>query len=188
MPGSQVNMLGMDYDQTVSDLAVPHRSKRALRDLMWAGTPATPAVRRGLLHPDARVRAACCNVLDHYLDETAIPELILALDDCEPTVRARALHALACDRCKQGVCRPSEGVLPTAIRMLTEDPDREVRESAVQMLGPAVHRSPEALAAIVRARVEDPAPQVRKVAAWYCPGGPIYEGRPSRLGRRREKP
>jgi hypothetical protein len=40
-------------------------------------------------------------------------------------------------------------------------------------------------AALMTARSEDPDPLVRKVASWHTPGGRIYDGRPSRSGRRR---
>jgi HEAT repeat protein len=155
---------------------------------MEAGTAATPAVRRGLHHPDPVVRVRCCDVLDHYLDADAIPDLVENLGHSHPGVRARALHALACDQCKEGECRPAEGeVLAAALRLLATDPNRYVRKSAVEALGPAVHRSKEALNALLGAHEADPDPLVRKVASWYCPGGPIYSRlrpRPVRLQRR----
>jgi HEAT repeat protein len=132
------------------------------------------------------VRAQCCNVLDHFLDEAALPELLTALDDANSHVRARALHALACDKCKEGACRPAETeVVPVALRLLAEDRDSEVRLSAVQALGPTVGRRPDVLDAIITAHASDPHPAVRKVAGWYAPGGAIYEGRRSKHGRLR---
>lgn len=165
-----------DYDRLVNELGIEHRAKAALRSLMTAGTTGTSAVRRGLKHPDPRIRARCCDVLDHFLDPDAIPELMGNLRHDDPGVRARALHALACDRCKEGTCRPAEDdVVDAAIRLLTEDPDRYVRKAVVEALGPAVHRRPEALDALIASHDSDPDPLVRKVAGWYCPGGPIYE-------------
>jgi HEAT repeat protein len=178
----------MDFDEMVADLGVAHRSRQALRGLLAAGPIATPAVRRGLAHPDPRVRAECCNVLDHFLDEAALPELVAALNDPDAHVRARALHALACDQCKEGACRPAEAeVVPVAMRLLNEDADRYVRKSAVEALGPAAHRRPDVLQVLVDARSRDPDPLVRKVSGWYCPGGPIYEGRRSKHGRLRPR-
>ena len=114
-------------------------------------------------------------VLDHHLDDAAVPELMLNLAHEEGGVRAWALHALACDRCKEGACRPGEDdVVPIAIRMLREDPSREVRTMAAHMLGPAVHRRREVAAALEQAGDSDSHPVVRKVASWYAPGGPIY--------------
>lgn len=113
-----------DHDRLVEDLAIPHRSRPALRELMRAGADATPAVRRGLGHESPRVRAGCCMVLDHHLDEDAIPELMANLDHPDAGVRNWAMHALACDRCKEGACRPAEDeTVPIALGMLASDPD-----------------------------------------------------------------
>lgn len=81
-------------------------------------------VRRGLRHPDPRVRAASAQILDHFFDDAALAEIIDCLRDDSPRVRVWALHTPGCDRCKEGSCRPGEVVvLPEAIRMLREDPD-----------------------------------------------------------------
>jgi hypothetical protein len=66
-------MLLTEYDVLVERLAVTHRAQEALRALMAAGPAATPAVRRGLAHDDPMVRVRCCMVLDHHLDEAALP-------------------------------------------------------------------------------------------------------------------
>jgi len=156
-----------DYRTLVEDLALAHRRQAALGHLMLAGTAATPAVRAGLRHESAAVRTACCQILDHFLDEAALPELLENLSHPDPQVRGWAVHALACDRCKEGVCRPGEELsLPLAIRMLLDDPAREVRQQAAGLVGPAVHRSPEALAAIDHAHRLDGHPVVRKIAGW----------------------
>ena len=163
------------YDLIVEELAVKHRARGALRALMAAGPAATSAVRRGLLHDDPVVRVRCCMVLDHHLDEAALPELIANLTHEDGDVRAWALHALACDRCKEGACRPGEDdVVPTALRMLKDDRSRKVRTMAAHMLGPAVHRRQDVSRALEEARDSDSHPVVRKVASWYAPGGPIY--------------
>ena len=165
-----------DWDRQVEDLAVAHRAKGALRRLMAGGMAATPALRRGLSHPSSEVRVGCCMVLDHFMDEAAVPELMANLTHENARVRSWALHALACDRCKEGTCRPGEeDVLPIAIRMLREDPSDQVRKGAAQMLIPAVHRRPDARQALEEAHSQDPNPLVRKVAGWGVPGGPIYK-------------
>jgi HEAT repeat protein len=165
-----------DYSRLVACLGVEHRSKEARSRLMDAGNRALSALRCGLRDPDPRVRIGCCIVLDHHLDDEAIPELIENLRHDHPDVRAWALHALGCDRCKEGSCRPAESfVVPLAAAMLTNDPSHKVRERAAGLLGPAVHRSPEALAALRRAHQNDPCAVVRKIAGWYVPGGPRYE-------------
>jgi hypothetical protein len=165
-----------DYRRFVEDLAVTHRAKHALRCLMTAGSLATAALREGLRHPEPAVRIGCCMVLDHYLDPAAVPELIENLHHENETVRAWAMHALACDRCKEGVCRPGENQsLPIAAQMLIKDESRRVRQMAAGVLGPSAHRHPDVLRALEYARDHDPHPVVRKIAGWYTPGGPIYK-------------
>ena len=177
-----VSVAQADYDRTVAELGIKHRADAAARELMSAGMDATPAVRRGLQHTDPRVRARCCGVLDHFMDEQAIPALLKNLGDPDPKVRLTAMHALVCDRCKEDACRPAEtDVVEAAMRLLAEDPDRQVRTHA---LGPAVHRRADAKEALVIAHETDSDPLVRKVAGWYCPGGPILERLKPRLVRR----
>src|SRR5262245_17021418 len=102
-----------DYYRWVEDLAIRHRAKQALRGLMAAGSLATPALLHGLYHSEPEVRIGCCKVLDHHMDEAALPELLENLHHENEMVRAWAMHALACDRCKEGTCRPGEDqVLP----------------------------------------------------------------------------
>ena len=116
----------------------------------------------------------CCKQLDHFMDEAAIPELMANLTHEDEDVRAWAVHALACDRCKEGECRPGEDdVLPIAIRMLREDPSRRVRQMAAGMVGPSVHRSEDTRHVLEHAHKQDLHPVVRKIAGWYVPGGPI---------------
>lgn len=165
-----------DYHRFVEDLAIRHRAKHALRSLMAAGSLATPVVTAGLRHPDPEVRIGCCMVLDHHMDDAALPELIENLHHENERVRAWAMHALACDRCKEGTCRPGEDqVIPLAVRMLLEDDSRHVRQMAAGLLGPSVHRHPDVLHALEYARDHDPHPVVRKIARWYTPGGPIFK-------------
>jgi HEAT repeat protein len=165
-----------DYDALVEQLAIKHRAKEARRVLMAAGSAATPALRRGLLHADASVRVLCCVVLDHFMDDAAVPELVENLDHPDARVRRWAMHALACDRCKEGTCRPGEDeTLPIAMRMLRGDPSRRVRTEAAHLVGQVAPRVPAVQTELEHARDHDPHPVVRKVAGWYAPGGPLYE-------------
>lgn len=164
------------YDHVVEDLAIPHRRQAAERRLLEAGSAATKAVRGGLEHDDPRVRASCCRVLDHFLDEEALPGLVANLEHADESVRAWALHALGCDQCKEGSCRPvEEETLPIAMQMLVTDPARSVRAQALRLVAPAVHRHPEVIEILERVRREDASPAMRKAAAWWVPGGPRYE-------------
>jgi HEAT repeat protein len=172
-------------DQLVEDLGVEHRAKEAVRKLMRHGPTATAALQRGLAHANPKVRIGCCVVLDHYLDAPAVTDLIDNLGHDDPRVRRWAMHALACDRCKEGECRPGEDdTVPMAIRMLSEDPDRHVRKEAAGLLGFQVHARTDALAALQVANDEDPDPLVRKVAGWHIPGGPRYERTKPRPARK----
>ena len=166
----------VDYELAVEHLGVAHRAKDARRTLMAGGSAAVPALKRGLHHANPRVREGCCVVLDHHLDEDCVPDLLANLDREDTAVRAWAIHALACDRCKEGSCRPGEdSTLPIAIRVMREDPDPAVRGRAIGLVGEAVHRYPPALAAIQDALATESNPANRKRLRWHVPGGPRYE-------------
>jgi hypothetical protein len=166
----------VNFARWVEELGISYRAREALRQLMAAGPLATPAVRQGLHHPNPAVRVGCCKVLDHFLDESALPELIENLDHADEEVRAWALHALACDKCKEGACRPGEDdVIPRAIQMLLTDESRRVRQMAAGLLGPGVHRHPAVLGALEEAHQHDEHPVVRKIAGWFTPDGPRYQ-------------
>jgi hypothetical protein len=67
---------------------------------------------------------------------------------------------------------------------MVEDPDPHVRARAIGLVGGAVHRSPEALAAILGALDTETHPANRKILRWHVPGGVRYERtkpRPSRV-------
>jgi HEAT repeat protein len=142
-----------DFDGWVSQLGYSSCRQRARIHLLLSGSPALPALRRGLRHPKAIVRRQCVRIFDQLVDEESLPELIDALDDDDSGVRARALHALACDRCKQNDCRPAEDVwVPRAIDLLRHaDPDQ--RAAAIDALGKVAARRPD-VAAVLRAAAE----------------------------------
>jgi hypothetical protein len=172
------------FDVFIEHLAVPHRASRAFWHLVLSGSAALPAVRGGLQHESADVRHYCVKALDHIVDEDAFPALIAMLGDPDRRVRYEALHALACDRCKETTCRPSKfDVLPLAIRLLRHDPDDHVRAMACEVVGRWVHSDPVAEAALIEVQSEDRSPAVRKKAAWHAPGGTIYEKTKPRVPR-----
>jgi HEAT repeat protein len=173
-----------DLDRRVDCLGDPHRRVGAYRALVAAGPAALPAVRRGLRHDDPRVRRQCCRVLDQLVDQASFPDLVAMLGDPAPGVRIETLHALACDRCKSTAWRPSEqDVLPVALRMLREDPNKYVRAMACEVVGRWVHTSAVAEDALLAARDLDLQPSVRKKAGWYAPGGTIHRRTEPRRGR-----
>jgi HEAT repeats len=157
-------------------LAVPYRATAAYRDLLELGQSALPAVRRGMRHSSSDVRFHCCRFLDTFMSPDTLPDLISMLEDSDPRVRETTLHTLACDRCKEGSCRPEEAqVLPLAMRLLASDPNAHVRAMAIEVLGHFVHGNSSAVSALEAAAQSDENPAVRKKARWYAPGGPIYQ-------------
>jgi len=154
-----------DFDGWVAQLAVSHRRQQAREHLLGSGPSALPALRRGLRHQKTVVRRQCVGILDHLVDEATVPDLVAALDDEDPGVCARALHALACDRCKQGECRPGEELfVPRALELLRDHPDPDIRAAAVDALGKVVDRRPEVAAALLASAERDPHPGVRNMA------------------------
>jgi hypothetical protein len=180
-----------DYAGLVKALGVPYRRAEAYRRLLSAGERAVDAVQDGLHDESPEVITGCLRILDHHLREDAIPALLENMRHPHPSVRAWALHALACDRCKEGACRPGEDdAIPMAIDMLENDPSHAVRTMAADMLGPSAVRNEAVVAALVAAAANDPHPNVRKKANWYVPGGPIYkrlERKARQQDRKRQK-
>jgi HEAT repeats len=99
---------GMIDAALIEQLSIPHRAPAAYRALLAMGFLAVLLARQGLRHANAAVRYRCCTLLDHYLVPDVLADLVRALDDPHPRVRVAALHALACDRCKESGCRPEE--------------------------------------------------------------------------------
>lgn len=147
---------GGDFDAWVRLLAVDAYRQRARRHLFRSGAATVPALRKGLLDDDATVRRLCAALLDHFVDEEALPDLVAALDDPDPAVLKSALHALACDACKDNACRPGDDLfVPRAIELLDHQ-DPGVRASAIDALGRVARRTPgeESAAAVALARAE----------------------------------
>ena len=183
-----LGMISRSLDDLVQDLGVRHRSKAARRELMRRGPEATRALQRGLSNSNPAVRVGCCVVLDHHLDALAIPDLLVNVTHEDAQVRRWAMHALACDRCKEGECRPGENdTVPLAMQMLTDDVDYQARTAAVHALGPSAHTRDDVVRALQRAHAHDPHPLVRKVAGWFIPGGPIYRRTQPRAARLRAR-
>jgi hypothetical protein len=178
----------MKPTELIDQLGVQHRATAAYRMLFDMGFAVVPDVREGLRHENAAVRYHCCRLLDHFLVPEALDDLIGMLHDPDPSVRQSALHTLACDRCKQGSCRPAEAeVLPEALRMLDEDDDPHVRAMAIEVVGQYVHTNPIAERALVDANRNDASPAVRKKAGWYAPGGPIHKRTAPRPARKAQR-
>ncbi len=99
------------------------------------------------------------------MDKAELPDLQANVDHPHAGVRNWAIHALACDRCKEGACRPGEeDIIPLVTEALLHVANRRVRQPAASMLGHSVLLSHVALCAVKTAYREDPHPTVRKIA------------------------
>ena len=155
------------YDDLVEQLADKSTRGVAKRALMEAGPAATDALRAGLAHRHATVRVGCCIVLDHHLDDAAVPELLANVRHKNRKVRAWALHALACDRCKEGDCRPgANDIVPLVLDRLADDPSTRVRKMAVVLAGQYLD-APGVRAALEQAAATDVHSQVRSHARHF---------------------
>lgn len=159
----------LDDDELLDRLLVEHHAKAAFWLLWDRASKDNTGVRRGLRHPDASVRSACCRILDHFLDDAALDDVVARLDDPAADVRAWALHTLGCDRCKEGTCRPGgDVVVDAALRLLAGDPDGRVRAVAADVLGRLAAAGHERiLAALAAARDDDADRVVRQAAARF---------------------
>jgi HEAT repeat protein len=158
-----------DFDGWVAQLANSERRQRAKIYLREAGRPALPAVRRGMHHPKPIVRRLCTSILDHLADDAAFVDLVGALDDEDPEVLKRALHALACDQCKESACRPGEELfVPRALDLL-HHPNADVRASAIDTLGKVVARRPDVAKALAAVAQQDRDPGLRCMARRRVP-------------------
>lgn len=160
-----------DYDGWVAQLAVSHRRPEAKAHLRLAGPPAVDALRRGMQHPKPMVRRLCTSILDRLLDDDTVPVLVAALDDADPDVRRRALHALACDQCKEGACRPGEELwVPKALALL-RDEDPDLRAGAIDALGKVAPRRSDVRDALRDAAEHDPDRGLRGLARRHAGSG-----------------
>lgn len=153
-----------DFDGWVAQLSKSSRRQRAKIYLRAAGQAAVPAVRRGLQHQDPLVRRLCASILDQLADELAFTDLVAALDDDDPEVLKRALHALACDRCKKNECRPGEELFVPRAMELLHHPNADIRASAIDTLGKVVARRPDVAAALGDVALNDRDPGLRGMA------------------------
>jgi hypothetical protein len=162
--------------QPASSPVLPGPSRSGQPDRSAPQRPPTSVPDReeaiaGLRHPDPSVRIRWAKHLDHHFDPAALPALIENLTHPNARVRQWSLHALGCDQCKEGSCRPDEGqVVLLAIDRLLTDRSRYVRQAAAALLGPLVGRRPEVIVALEQSRDHDPHPVVRDIARRFTPG------------------
>lgn len=97
-------------------------SKQKLEALIW-----------GLYHRNAAVRWGCLEHLDAHPDASAVPHIVEKLDDPVPRVRWHAVHALACDACKDGDSFLSAEVTTRLEEVSRSDESKKVRAYAAQV-------------------------------------------------------
>ena len=98
-------------------------SKQKLEALIW-----------GLYHRNAAVRWVCLEHLDAHPDASAVPHILKKLEDPVPRVRWHAVHALACDACKDGDSFLSAKVITRLEGVSQTDESKKVRGYASQVL------------------------------------------------------
>jgi HEAT repeat protein len=125
-------------------------------ELAAVGKSALPAVVEGLKHGNWRVRRGCAAFLDHHGTPELLPALVPLLDDPKSDVRFWAVHALGCDRRKEGECLPFDPI-PHLIDRLERDESIRVRRQALTTLVWSRPPDPRVLAACeaVLASVDD---------------------------------
>jgi HEAT repeat protein len=155
---------GSDLDAWVDRLARSSQRQGAKQHLLRAGATALPAIRRGAQHHDPVVRRVCVAMLDRLVDTESVGDLVDALDDEDVEVRRRALHALACDACKENECRPGEDLwVPRALALLN-DRDPDLRAAAIDALGKVAGHREDVSDALSTAAERDPDRGLRGMA------------------------
>lgn len=106
----------------------------AAYDVLFArGKLTLDALVEGLKHPLGRVRASCALLMDHLGDDRCTEPLRHALKhDPLEAVRRCALHALACQNCKE--CPLQADIIAPLLEAALTDRSKQVRRCAVQYL------------------------------------------------------
>src|SRR5690348_12877724 len=130
--------------------------------LAHAGQAGLAAVLWGLSHPNARVRRGCAGFLDHHATDACIPQLReVALHDPASNVRRVAVHSVTCQQCKPS---PLSGdLVGLLVQVARSDPNRRVRETAIDGLG-AQPRDARAVVALEQILCTETHPDVRRAA------------------------
>jgi len=104
----------------------------------------------GATYPNPKVRWVCAHLMDHAGDDRCIEALVRLTHDLVPRVRAEALHALGCARCKP--CALRIDAVALLVEAVLTDPIARVRGTAVFTLGflPADARAAKALERVAR--------------------------------------
>lgn len=107
-------------------------------------------------HPDARSRRAAVAALERFASPASLEAIGFALLDDEPTVRLRAVAALA--------LRGGDHGVRVLAPLLDNEPDREVRDAAVAAIGRI--GTPEAVQLLIRCAQGETAHPKKRSAAY----------------------
>lgn len=126
-------------------LAPLHAMHTRMKEQYRLSEEATAQLIHAVDHPNPKVRWWCAHELDHLATPQSLDALIRLTQDRVPKVRAEAVHALGCERCKQ--CELGVDTAALMIDFMLTDPDVRVRGAALHALGylPADARAARAL-------------------------------------------
>src|SRR5436309_601207 len=116
-----------EFQELVEELSERESRLQAWRPLFDGGDGARRALTDGLSHELISVRRYSAAILDHHdLDDDATSALLAAMRDPNRRVRANAVHALGCERCKPDPDKCVDAT-PAVIDALLHDPSARVR-------------------------------------------------------------
>jgi HEAT repeat protein len=126
-------------EELVAEFANGQNRMAAFLALYARGPKALPAVRKGLQDANWHIRHWSAILADNFADGEILRTLTSLLHDPKAEVRVWAVHALSCERCKDGP-NPVDAV-PLLLERIQQDSNMRVRRQAVAML--AYHRTPD---------------------------------------------
>ena len=126
-------------EELVSEFTNSENRMKVFFALYARGEEVLPVIRKGFQNADWQVRRWCALFADKFADSETLHALVPLLDDPKSQVRLWAVHALACETCKDG-SNPIDAV-PLLLDRIKMDKSLKVRRQAVAML--AHHRAPD---------------------------------------------
>lgn len=138
-------------------LAPLHRMHTRQKEQVQLSDEAMDQLIRAANHPNPKVRWWCAHELDHLADERSLDALLRLTKDTVPKVRAEAVHALGCERCKQ--CVLPVDMVGLMVDFAFHDPEERVRGAAIFALG-YLPSDPRAAAALEQL-ADDPSLSLR---------------------------
>lgn len=125
--------------QLVGEFANGTHRWAAYLALYARGAEVLPAIREGFAQSNWQIRRWCALFADNFADPETLRALVPLVHDPKSQVRLAAVHAIACEGCKDG-SNPIDAV-PLLLERIDRDESIRVRRQAVSML--AHHRTPD---------------------------------------------